>query len=79
MSALDRSQLLQQLALRQTIETGTLKRELAIQRKAIQKTPHPRTWHHFVATRVAARDARAIRLLKSRQRERDRSSEEREF
>ena len=30
-------------------------------------------------TRVAERDARAIRLRKSRQRERDRSSEEREL
>jgi hypothetical protein len=43
------------------------------------RTPHPGTWHHFVATRAAERDARAIRLLKSRQRERDRSGEEREL
>ena len=32
----------------------------------IQKTPHPGTWRHFVATRAAERDARAIQLLKSR-------------
>ena len=38
-----------------------------------------RDGHHFVATRAAERDARAIRLLKSRQRERHRSSEEREL
>ena len=48
------SQLLRQLALRQTIETRTLKRKLAIQRSAIQKTRHPGTWRHFVASRAAS-------------------------
>ena len=75
----DRKRLFRQLELRQTIETQALKQKHATQRWGIQKTPHPGTWHHFVATRVAERDARAIRVLKSRQRERDRSSEEREL
>ena len=75
----DRKRLFQQLELRQTIETRALKQKHATQRWGIQKTPHPGTWRHFVATRAAERDARAIRLLKSRQRERDRSSEEREL
>ncbi|MGB5695114.1 MAG: TraI/MobA(P) family conjugative relaxase [Polyangiales bacterium] len=75
----DRKQLLQQLALRQTIETRTLKRKLAIQRKAIQKTWHPGTWHHFVASRAAQRDACAVRLLRQRERQRDRSNQEREL
>jgi hypothetical protein len=75
----DRKRLFRQLELRQTIETRALKRKHATQRWGIQKTPHPGTWRHFVATRAAKRDARAIRLLKSRQRERDRSSEEREL
>jgi hypothetical protein len=75
----DRIQLRRQLALRQTIETRALKRKLAIQRSAIQKTWHPGTWHHFVATRAAERDARAIRLVQRRERERDRFSEEREL
>jgi hypothetical protein len=78
-SGRDRKQLLQQLALRQTIETRALKRKLAVQRKAIQKTWHPGTWRHFVASRAAERDARAIRLVQQRERERDRSSEEREL
>jgi hypothetical protein len=52
-SAGDRGQLLRQLALRQTIETRTLKRKLAIQRNAIQKTWHPGTWRRFVASRAA--------------------------
>ena len=65
----DRKRLFRQLELRQTIETRTVKQKHATQRWAIQKTPHPGTWHHFVATRAAERDARAIRLLKSRQRE----------
>jgi hypothetical protein len=75
----DRIQLRRQLALRQTIETRALKRKLAIQRSAIQKTWHPGTWHHFVATRAAERDARAIRLVQRRERERDRFSDEREL
>jgi hypothetical protein len=75
----DRKRLFRQLELRQTIETRALKQKHATQRWGIQKTPHPGTWHHFVATRAAERDARARHLLKSRQRERDRSSEEREL
>ena len=78
-SARDRGQLLRQLALRQTIATRTLKRKLAIQRNAIQKTWHPGTWRHFVARRAAQRDARAVRLLHRRDRERGRSDEEREL
>ena len=79
MSNGDRRRLSQQLTLRQVIETRAVKQKHATQRWAIQRTPHPGTWHHFVATRAAERDARAIRLLKSRQRELDRSSEEREL
>jgi hypothetical protein len=75
----DQRQLLQQLALRQTIEGRTLKRKLAIQRKAIQKTWHPGTWRHFVATRAAERDARTIRLLHRQSRSRNRSDQEREL
>jgi len=71
--------LARQLALGQTIETPALKQKHATQRWGIQKAPHPGTWHHLVATRAAECNARAIRLLKSRQRERDRSSEEREL
>jgi hypothetical protein len=78
-SGSDRKRLSQQLGLRQAIESRALRRQLAVQRRAIQKTPHPGTWHHFVATRAAERDARARRLLKSRERERDRSSAEREL
>jgi hypothetical protein len=75
----DRKQLLRQLALRQTIETRALKRRLAVQRSAIQKTSHPGTWRHFMATRAAEHDARAIRLVQQRERERDRFSDEREL
>jgi hypothetical protein len=75
-SGRDRKQLLQQLALRQTIENRALKRKLAIQRKAIQKTWHPGTWRHFVASRVAERDARPIRLVHRQARSRDRSDHE---
>jgi hypothetical protein len=70
-SARDRSQLLRQLAFRKTMEARALKRKHAVQRKAIQKTWHPGTWRHFVASRAAERDARAIRLLKRRERRRD--------
>jgi hypothetical protein len=66
-----------QLALRQTIEARALKRRLTIQRTAIQKTWHPGTWRHFVASRAAQRDARAIRLLRRHDQERDRSDEAR--
>ena len=78
-SVRDRSQLLRQLALRQTIETRTQKRKLAIQRNAIQKTWHLGTWRHFVASRAAQRELRAVRLLPRRERERGRSDEEREL
>jgi hypothetical protein len=70
-SARDRSQLLRQLAFRKTMEARALKRKLAVQRTAIQKTWHPGTWRHFVASRAARRDARAIRLLKRESRKRD--------
>jgi hypothetical protein len=76
-SGRDRKRLSQQLALRQAIESRALKRKLAVQRRAIQKTPHPGTWRHFVASRAAHRDARAIRLRQRR--ERGRSDEEREL
>ena len=66
----DRKRLSQQLALRQAIESRTLGRKLAIQRKAIQKSPHPGSWRHFVASSAANRDARAIRLLQRRERQR---------
>ncbi|MGB8329841.1 MAG: relaxase/mobilization nuclease domain-containing protein [Polyangiales bacterium] len=49
----DRRQLLEQLTLRQTIETRTLRRKLAIQRKAIQKTWHPGTTSSRAAPRSA--------------------------
>ena len=75
----DRKRLSQQLAPRQAIESRALKRKLAVQRRAIQKTPHPGTWRHFVASRAAQRDTRAIRLRKRRERERGRSGEEREL
>jgi len=67
----DRKRLSQQLALRQAIESRTLGRKLAIQRKAIQKSPHPGSWRRFVASRAANRDARAIRLLQRREQQRD--------
>ncbi|MFA9472894.1 MAG: hypothetical protein ACERNK_20190, partial [Deltaproteobacteria bacterium] len=66
----DRKRLSQQLALRQAIESRTLGRKLASQRKAIQKSPHPGSWRHFVASSAANRDARAIRLLQRRERQR---------
>jgi hypothetical protein len=78
-SALDKKRTMKQLALRQGIDVRNLRRRLAAQRKAIQKTPHPGTWRHFVASRVAHRDARAIRLLRRRERERGRCNEEREL
>jgi len=69
-SSRDRKRLSQQLVLRQAIESRALRRKLANQRRAIQKTPHPGTWRHFVASRAADRDARAIRLLQRRERRR---------
>jgi len=75
----DRKRLFQQLELRQTIETRALKQKHAIQRWGIQKTPHPGSWRHFVASRAAERDQRAIRLLRRRDRQRARSEHEREL
>jgi hypothetical protein len=69
-SSRDRKRLSQQLALRRAIESRTLKRKLAYQRRAIQKSPHPGSWRHFVASRAAHGDARAIRLLPRREPER---------
>jgi hypothetical protein len=69
-SGRDRQRLSKQLALRQAIDARTLRRRLAAQRKAVQKTPHPGTWRNFVASRAANRDARAIRLLQRQERER---------
>jgi hypothetical protein len=36
----------------------------------VRKSPHPGTWRHFVASRAAHGDARAIRLLPRREQER---------
>jgi hypothetical protein len=69
-SGRDRQRLSKQLALRQAIDARTLRRRLAAQRKAVQKTSHPGTWRHFVASRAAKRDARAIRLLQRQERQR---------
>jgi hypothetical protein len=66
----DRKHLLKQLAQRQVIESRLLRRRLANQRKRIQKTPHPGSWRHFVSSRAAGGDARAIRLVQQRERER---------
>jgi len=66
----DRKRLSQQLRLRQAIESRALKLKLASQRKAIQKSAHPGTWRHFVASRAANRDARAIRLPRRREQQR---------
>jgi len=78
-SGRDRKRLSQQLALRQAIESRALKRKLTVRRRAIQKTPHPGTWRHFVASRAAHRDARAVRLLQRPERERGGSDQEREL
>jgi len=66
----DRQRLSKQLALRQAIDARALRRRLAAQRKAVQKTPHPGSWRHFVASRAAKRDDRAIRLLQRRDQQR---------
>ena len=66
----DRQRLSKQLALRQAIDARTLRRRLAAQRKAVQKSPHPGSWRHFVASCAANRDARAIRLLQRQEQER---------
>jgi hypothetical protein len=75
-SGRDRKRLSQQLALRQAIESRAFRRKLANQRKAIQKSPHPGSWRHFVASRGAHGDARAIRLLR-REQERGQPEQER--
>lgn len=49
------------LALRQGIESRALKRTLAAQRRAIEKTPHPGTWRHFVSP-AASRSATPARF-----------------
>ena len=69
-SGRDRKRLSQQLALRRVIESRALKRKLANRRQAIQKCPHPGSWRHFVASRAASRDARAIRILQRQGQER---------
>jgi hypothetical protein len=69
-SGRDKKRLSQQLAFRQAIESRTLRRKLANQRRTIQKSQHPGSWHHFVASRAAHGDARAIRLLPRREQER---------
>ena len=78
-SGRDRKRLSQQLALRQAIESRTLKRKLANQRTAIQKSPHPGSWRHFVASRAAHHDARAIRLLRRREQERSHEDHDRDL
>ena len=67
----DQQRLSRQLALRQAIDARALRRRLAAQRKAVQKTPHPGSWRHFVASCATNRDARAIRLLQRQEPERD--------
>jgi hypothetical protein len=67
----DRKRLFQQLELRRTIETRALQQKHATERWGIQKTLHPGTWRHFVASRAAQRDDRAIRLLRRPERERE--------
>jgi len=66
----DRQRLSKQLTLRQAIDARTLRGRLAAHRNAVQKTPHPGSWRHFVASCAASRDARAIRLLQHQERER---------
>jgi hypothetical protein len=78
-SGADKKRLSQQLSLRQAVDNRALKRKLTRQRRAIQKTPHPGTWRHFVASRARDRDARAVRLLHRKTRSRDRSEQEREL
>ena len=73
----DRQRLSKQLALRQAIDARRLRRRLAAQRKAVQKTPHPGSWRHFVASCAAKRDDRAIRLVQRQERERSDSDLER--
>ena len=78
-SGADKKRLSQQLSLRQAIDSRALKHQLSRQRKAIHKTPHPGTWRHFLASRAAHGDARALRLLNRQERERSRCNEEREL
>ncbi len=76
-SGADKKRLSQQLSLRQAIDSRTLKHQLTHRREAIDKTKHPGTWRHFVASRAAHGDRRAIRLLHRQEQGRDRSDEER--
>ena len=78
-SGADKKRLSQQLSLRQAVDSRALKHKLTRQRRAIQKTPHPGTWRHFVASRARDRDARAVPLLHRKTRSRDRSEQEREL
>ena len=78
-SGADKKRLSQQLSLRQAVDSRALKHKLTRQRRAIQKTPHPGTWRHFVASRARGRDARAVPLLHRKTRSRDRSEQEREL
>jgi hypothetical protein len=78
-SGADKKRLSQQLSLRQAVDSRALKHKLTRQRRAIQKTAHPGTWRHFVASRARDGDARAIRLLHRQARGRDRSEQEKEL
>ena len=78
-SGADKKRLSQQVSLRHAVDNRALKHKLARQRRAIQKTPHPGTWRHFVASRARDRDARAVRLLHRKTWSRDRSEQEREL
>lgn len=70
-SGADKKQVGNQLSLQRSIAKQNLKAKLARERKAIQKTPHPGTWRHFVASRASEGDARAIRVLQRAGRRRD--------
>ncbi|MGB5524789.1 MAG: TraI/MobA(P) family conjugative relaxase [Polyangiales bacterium] len=78
-SGADKKRLSQQVSLRHAVDNRALKHKLARRRRAIQKTPHPGTWRHFVASRARDRDARAVPLLHRKTRRRDRSQQEREL
>ncbi len=78
-SGADKKSLSQQLSIRKAIASRALTQQLTRQRKIIQKTMHPGTWRHFVASRANDGDARAVRLLHREARGRDRSEEGREL
>jgi hypothetical protein len=75
-SGADKKRLSQQLSLRLAIDRRALKHKLTRQRVAIDKTTHPGTWRHFVASRARDGDARAIRLLLRQGRQRSRLDHE---